>query len=602
MCRFQKVLLALGALSISAFAASMVSQNLDYSDHLQSFYNPDIGFYTPQTMHLKVSGNTPIAKPYGRFLHLRAELSEFSDKAWWLDKGDTVRGKSQDLTEDALQALGETLDNVRKNSGTTIIRFCYDPWYNGHSNTTPDQSVILRHLEQLAPVLSEHLDVITAWEIGIYGAYGEMHSDTMITHEKVGEAIRFALEHTPPELKILTRTPRYAAYALGFAKNAENPALDADPNVHFNVESEVFQRIAKAKKDTLFRLGMFNDGYLGTQYDYGTWSTTAENGISREEGVAWLETYGMHTPYGGEALTTASGYQEINTPDFIAYEGFRTHTSYLNIQWNYNLIERWKNTDVFTARKSNIIDSGYNGTSGFKYINDHLGYRFVLRNSRMNDSVGIGEQLQVALLLQNVGFGNVTRKKATTLIFKSDANESIYEIRPDSATDIGKILSRKMNADTTISYDGTDTLRILAKLPEEMPLGLWNVFVRFSENGDFRTDENFSVIRFANDSNYFDKETGSNFVGTFILSDRIQSLQSRPVTSAVELRQNGKMLIVRHGQEIEILDLNGVLQERRAIPEREWIWDISKFSAGPLVVRVKDRNGIARIQKIECRK
>ena len=81
MCRFQKVLLALGALSISAFAASMVSQNLDYSDHLQSFYNPDIGFYTPQTMHLKVSGNTPIAKPYGRFLHLRAELSEFSDKA-----------------------------------------------------------------------------------------------------------------------------------------------------------------------------------------------------------------------------------------------------------------------------------------------------------------------------------------------------------------------------------------------------------------------------------------------------------------------------------------------------------------------------------------
>lgn len=84
-------------------------------------------FILPRPCILKVSGNTPIAKPYGRFLHLRAELSEFSDKAWWLDKGDTVRGKSQDLTEDALQALGETLDNVRKNSGTTIIRFCYDP-------------------------------------------------------------------------------------------------------------------------------------------------------------------------------------------------------------------------------------------------------------------------------------------------------------------------------------------------------------------------------------------------------------------------------------------------------------------------------------------
>ena len=143
--------------------------------------NFDRGFYTPQVLHLKPSGGKPIEKPYAKLLHLRAEISEFSSHAWLgIDSasGDTIRGKDQDLTEDALNVLQQTFDNIRKNNGHVIVRICYDPWYNGRSNVTPDHEWVLKHVKQLAPVLSKNTDVIVALEMGMHGAYGEMHSDT----------------------------------------------------------------------------------------------------------------------------------------------------------------------------------------------------------------------------------------------------------------------------------------------------------------------------------------------------------------------------------------------------------------------------------------
>ena len=75
----------------------------------------------------------------------------------------------------------------------------------------------------------------------------------------------------------------------------------------------------------------------------------------------------------------------INTPEFLAYEGFRTHTSYLNIQWNNNLIDSWKKSH-FEGKDFEYDGSKIDSLTGFKYVNDHLGYRFVLRESWITDT------------------------------------------------------------------------------------------------------------------------------------------------------------------------------------------------------------------------
>lgn len=451
----------------SLFAAGFVKQSIDTTDAMATLENFDRGFYTPQVLHLKPSGSKPIEKPYGKLLHLRAEISEFSSNAWLsIDttggKRDTVRGVSQDLTEDALNVLQQTFDNIRANKGFVIVRICYDPWYNGRSNVTPEHKWVMRHVEQLAPVLSKNTDVIVALEMGMHGAYGEMHSDTSITYDRVAEAVNLMLRNTPPELKILTRTGNYSAKVLGF----DNWGVD------FHIDGEKFAEIAKAKGDTMYRVGMFNDGYLGTQYDYGTWGADCKTSICREEGVAWLEKYSVNTPYGGEALTTASGYQVINTPEFLAYEGFRTHTSYLNIQWNNNLIDGWKKSH-FEGKDFEYDGSKIDSLTGFKYVNDHLGYRFVLRESWLSDTVGADGILRTKLRIQNVGFGNLTWKAPVKLAVLEDLEGSDLDMCPDMDyvdlpdVDFRNVHSRTISiagGDTVMTFDGNNEIEITAKI------------------------------------------------------------------------------------------------------------------------------------------
>jgi len=497
------------------FAAGLVKRNIDTTDAMATLENFDRGFYTPQVLHLKPSGGKPIEKPYGKLLHLRAEISEFSSHAWLgIDStsGDTIRGKNQDLTEDALNVLQETFDNIRKNSGHVIVRICYDPWYNGRSNVTPDHEWVLKHVKQLAPVLSKNTDVIVALEMGMHGAYGEMHSDTNITYDRVAEAVNLMLRNTPPELKILTRTGNYSAKVLGF----DNWGVD------FHIDGEKFAEIAKAKGDTMYRVGMFNDGYLGTQYDYGTWGADCATSICREEGVAWLEKYGINTPYGGEALTTAENYQVINTPEFLAYEGFRTHTSYLNIQWNNNLIDSWKKT-LFKQKDFDYDPARVDSLTGFKYINDHLGYRFVLRESWMSDTVGDDGILRAKLRIQNVGFGNLTRKMNASLeiVVGLDPRDDSYGIDlysygvqlPDSI-DFRNVHSRKIEikgADTVMTFDGNNEISIETKVDGYQ--GTMQVYLRVCNEQKYN-----DCVAFANE-----KSSRSIYIGTFISDNRVKS-------------------------------------------------------------------------------
>ena len=541
-------------LQVPAFAAGLVKQSIDTTDAMATLGNYDRGFYTPQVLHLKPSGGKPIEKPWSKLLHLRAEISEFSSRAWLgIDttggKRDTTRGVSQDLTEDALNVLQQTFDNIRENGAHAIVRICYDPWYNGRSNVTPEHEWVLKHVKQLAPVLSKNTDVIVALEMGMHGAYGEMHSDTSITYDRVAEATNLMLRSTPPELKILTRTGNYSAKVLGFD----------DWGKDFYVGGEKFEEIAKAKGDTMYRVGMFNDGYLGTQYDYCTWGADCKTSICREEGVAWLEKYGINTPYGGEALTTANGYEVINTPEFLAYEGFRTHTSYLNIQWNNNLIDSWKKTP-FTQKDFDYDPARVDSLSGFKYINDHLGYRFVLRESWISDTVGADGIFKGKLRIQNVGFGNLTRKMKASLVVNGTQQVGMldtlayiyYEVPLPDSIDFMKVHSRKIEikgADTVMTFDGNNEVLIEAKLgslkyqsPEDWTGIPLEVYLMVCND-----DPVNECIHFANDETR-NRISNGVFIGKVVFDESVKSSIPRALTTRDSQKQNAPFVQrVRNG-------------------------------------------------------
>lgn len=580
----------------SAFAASAVVQQLDYTDQRQSFYNPDRGFYRPQVIHFKPEAID--VNPYykNRLMHLRAEISAFSSNAVWNDTTVDGHGTTQDLTEAMLNSFRAYLDRIRATNSTVIVRFSYDPWYNGKGNQEPSQEWILKHVKQLSPVFNEYKDVITFVEQGMYGPYGEQHTSTISNPLYVGEGLATLLQNTDHDVDVGPRNPSVLARGLGFSPTTElNAAGDTTAwnyNVSFNIDHSYFKFKADSLKEDIYRVGFYNDGYLGTQYDYGTWGENCAYSICREEGVSFMETYGKNVPYGGEALTTADGWKKINTVGFLSYEGFRTHTSYLNIEWNNNLINEWKISEfhprdtIDKAYESYTDGEGTLQNTAFKYIDDHLGYRYVLRRSSLMDSLGPKSLLQLDMKIQNVGFGNMTKKRPVTIVLRSvkeSANDTLYgepvELKQSGDFDPQTILSRKVvlksafdnngniadydNVKSETTFDGINTVKVETKLPATLAEGKYAVYLRISQYGNWPDDNNYSTVRFANDSAYYDKETGANYVGSFILSKKAPVVTAIPAQRlakagrTVRLENHGQTLTVTNAHRVEIFDLMG---------------------------------------------
>lgn len=462
--------------------SQVTSQALDYTDSLRATNNPDIGFYRPRAYHLKPSGNT-VLKPSSEYqlVHLMIDLSEFSSNAS-LSEGNF--GTDAEISEDALNALSDTFSYIRSQKKNVVVRSSYDYYYNGKSNYEPSMELILKHIEQLAEVYNQYTDVISYVELGTFGPWGEMHSSTCCTDENVSSVLQKALDTMDPKIKIGVRKPTYIASWLGIAYGK------------FDGVSEEYQTAVLGKEASVARVGLYNDGYLGSSSDLGTFNSYE---VSRENALSWFEKQGAYLPYGGEVAANSGGgtIGDFNKIEYIAEEGFITHTSFLNVEWNTNVINAWKDA-IYT----NPLDE-YNGKTGFEYVRDHMGYRFVLRDSKLVENFA-DRSLQAKLAIENVGFGNVTKEKKTSVVLESEAGE-YTEIAADT-----------VNVKELLSGQKTE-VELAILLPEEILDGTYKVYLRFSEGGDLENDQNMYCIQFANIESYFNTEIGANYIGEIIV-------------------------------------------------------------------------------------
>ena len=102
---------------------------------------------------------------------------------------------------------------------------------------------------------------------------------------------------------------------------------------------------------------------------------------------------------------------------------FQINLSYLNVEWNNQVIDKWKNS---TYDKSCGYEDIYYGKTAFEYIENHLGYRFVMTRSTVSYSKDKGK-LDVTVYLNNVGFGNLNRAKKAQLVIVDENGEVVAE-------------------------------------------------------------------------------------------------------------------------------------------------------------------------------
>lgn len=632
------VLLFAGVFAPATFAADFVKQDLNYTDSLDSLANPESGFYDAKVLRLMPDGKPCSACPatrwstWGKIFQMRIDISRFSENGCFGvdDRCETQRFKdpfvadschnaivnnpnkecrSIPFTDEALGVLREYFEEARAANRTLIVRLAYDSWYDGHQNGEPDQELIRKHLEQIGPLYSEFSDVIVYVELGIYGRWGEQNGSHQGTNAVIADAMQTLLDNTDPEIKTGPRRPDIIA--------AWNGIGNSQGYADFEMDNPMAQAAFASKGDNIYRVGIYNDGYLGNCGDMGTVGMGWPNGLRREAMLQYLETYAHHVPYGGELVYNSNESRgPINSPRYLSYEGFRSHTSYLNRYHHKATIDAWVDS-TFDGEH----DPEYIGRNGFVYVRNHLGYRYILRESNVMDSVGIGGKFKANLKIENVGFGNMTQRRKVTLVFKQGS--TVREIVPSEAFDPWDLLSRPVSLNATdaeieaykgsvpiMQYakygSGLHKVSIEATVPEELPQGEWDVYVRISRNANYPADSNYQTVRFGNPVSQFDSTTGSNYIGKFVLSDNVPVEEDAFIApqklANISIRLDGSALYVRGAREVNVFDLNGnLILSRNGLDEMgsTRIEDSAlQQNHGVLIVRGKNALGQTAIQKV----
>ena len=158
----------------------------------------------------------------------------------------------------------------------------------------------------------------------------------------------------------------------------------------------------------------------------------------------------------------------------------------MNELWNDQIVAKWKNMTV--TENCADADSLYYGLTAYTYIQNHMGYRFVLKDSTFKHTENF-DTLQISLTLENVGFGNLTKSKNAKLLFVNENNAVVHEESVEN-----------FNGEETIDYS----------LALDLEAGNYRVFLQLS--GDELNGTPLYCLQFANDGLY-NAQLHANLIG-----------------------------------------------------------------------------------------
>lgn len=363
---------------------SYVMLEQDYKEGTQSLRNPERGWYLMNAC--RVSDDYTQADAFQKTL--KQQYKEGDTLAQVLFNLSDYRDR--DISENGLVYVGRMLSHISEAGMKAIVRFVYD-WDGLGEKLEPDRlETVLRHMEQLGPVLNENRGSIYLLQGIFVGSYGEMNGSKFLSSENVDTLLKQLLSVTDNSLLLSVRTP---AYWRGFARSIE-------PVEHFT-------QLPYA------RIGLYNDGLCSSDTDIGTYSeelrgvNTAMQKWGREAEMRFQSRLCHFVPNGGETAMVS----EFNELDNVIEEFPRLHISYLHRGYSEEVINRWR-TAVYGRRE----EDPYTGIDGYKYIGDHLGYRFVLREVRVPRKAYPFEAVKIHMKLENTGFAGLYQEKQVELI------------------------------------------------------------------------------------------------------------------------------------------------------------------------------------------
>ena len=307
--------------------------------------------------------------------------------------------RTTEISETGLTQLDNILTSWSQSPANTklILRFLYD--WDGLALATEPESLdlILTHMDQISTLINRHCDSIYVMQGIFIGNWGEMHHSHFMDDSSVKTLIQHLHDTIDPSIYLSVRTPaQWRMMNNLYDLPQKFPAFGADNSL-------------------IGRLGLFNDGMLGSESDLGTYGNTARRDApspsyqgTRKEELEFQNNLCSYVPNGGEVIYN-NNLSDLET----SVSALRTmHVSYLNADYDSRVLEKWRNT-VWTG------NDAFYGCDGYSYVQAHLGYRYLIRTCKIKKSGWLNPELTLSFTLQKNGFSNTLKPFQTSILLKN---------------------------------------------------------------------------------------------------------------------------------------------------------------------------------------
>ncbi len=413
-----------------------------FTESTDDFPNPERGFYSHTVLNTLPDDDWLAAQKNENITILYTELNaeEYREK---------------DFDQDFLDSMNAQFSRIR-NAGLKVI---FNVVY-AHNIGEPDaaKEQVLRHIEQLRPLIEENWDVIYVAKTGFIGPWGEMHSSTngLDTPENITEIMNKVLGVIPEDRMVMLRTPIMKVNAF---------------------DSEVMTEARAHDGSRLARVGFFNDCFLASDSDYGTYT-------SEKDRAGWIEYMANETKYtvfGGETCNMSYLAECENT----LYEMNKLSMSWLNKGWHPAVRQNWEEKGCLPE------------------ISRRLGYRLVMREMKLSERIIPERMFHTSLMIENLGFAAPVNPRKAEIVLKN--NES------------GQAVSFSLDTDPRTWYGGEmQTLVRRFKMPADLAPGTYTLLLRLADPCERLTDDPRYSIRLAN-TDIWEAESGMNILADDIV-------------------------------------------------------------------------------------
>lgn len=348
--------------------------------------NPERGMYRSRDIH---SGSDPVSVSEIKAQRLSGHT------LWYLGFYLTEFMKG-DISQAYLDKIQACFDAVKAAGCKCIPRFAYRDYHNDSDEMDPEVSVVLRHVEQLKPLLQKNEDVIFVMQAGFVGSWGEWYYTSHFKFQprtdadyqprkQLTEALLGAL---PASRQIQLRTPQFKMRMYGLSAKDTLTAITGHDG------------------SKLSRLAAHNDCFGASADDYGTFDNEK----------------GDRTFWKGDTRYTIMGGETCGLSDYCLCEASLKdmkdyHWTHLNEDYHGDVLKRWKKNDCYNQ------------------IVARLGYRLVMQDLFYSSDFAAGKPCEVALRFYNTGFAAPMNPRNAKLIWiSSDGTRQQTDLGSDPRT------------------------------------------------------------------------------------------------------------------------------------------------------------------------